>query len=284
LPGIAFPEGIEVVQELEASLHGVAAIVLAVPSQGLAGVLALAGGFAPRPAFWVIAAKGLEEASGRRMSEVFAAALPGRRSAVLAGPSLAREVALGQPASVLAASEDEASAARAQELFHAPVFRVYTNTDVIGVEIGTSVKNVVALAAGIVDGMGLGANAKGALVTRGLAEVTRLGVALGARERTFLGLAGVGDLVTTCASPLSRNRTLGEAIGRGVPVEAAIRGMTQVAEGVPTTRSAIRLAARHGVEMPIAEQVGRVLDGAVGPGEAVRALMTRPPRGEGDQG
>jgi glycerol-3-phosphate dehydrogenase (NAD(P)+) len=284
LPGISLPSGLHVTGELEEALRGVGAVVGAVPSRSFAGVLAAAGPLAPADALWVVAVEGLEAGSARRMSEVLADALPGRRGAVLAGPSLAPEVARGLPTSVLAASEDAGSARAAQELFHGPAFRVYTNPDVVGVEIGTSVKNVVALAAGIVDGMGLGANAKGALVTRGLAEITRLGIALGGRERTFLGLAGVGDLVTTCASPLSRNRTLGEAIGRGVPVGQALRAMTQVAEGVPTTRSAIDLAGRFGVEMPIAEQVRRVLEGEAGPAEAVRALMTRPPRGEGDQG
>jgi glycerol-3-phosphate dehydrogenase (NAD(P)+) len=171
-----------------------------------------------------------------------------------------------------------------RDLFHGPTFRVYTSGDMRGVEIGTSLKNVVALAAGILDGMGLGANAKGALLTRGLAEMTRLGVAMGARRETFLGLAGVGDLVTTCSSPLSRNRSLGEAIGRGAPVNQAMAAMTQVAEGVPTTRSAVDLGRRLGIELPIAEQVARILFEGVDPREALRSLMARPPRTEEEAG
>jgi len=183
---------------------------------------------------------------------------------------------------VLAASSERSRAERIRDLFHDVAFRVYTNDDVVGVELGTALKNVIALAAGIADGMGLGANARGAILTRGLAEITRLGVALGARPETFLGLAGVGDLVTTCSSPLSRNRTLGERIGRGIPLNEALASMTQVAEGVPTTRSAVLLARRLGIEMPIAEQVARVLFEGLDPREALRALMTRPPRMEGE--
>jgi glycerol-3-phosphate dehydrogenase (NAD(P)+) len=232
---------------------------------------------------WVIATKGLEEESGLRMSEVVTELRPRATAAVLSGPSLAREVAAGQPTTVLCASADAACAARVREVFHGPTFRVYTSTDVIGVEVGCALKNVIALAAGIADGMDLGANAKGALLTRGLAEITRLGVAMGARRETFLGLAGVGDLVTTCSSPLSRNRSLGEAIGRGASPAQARAAMTQVAEGVPTTRSAVLMARRLGVEMPIAEQIHRVLFEGQDPKEALRELMRRPPRDEEDR-
>ena len=218
------------------------------------------------------------------MSEVVEQVWAGAGTCVLAGPSLAREVVAGQPATVLAASNDPQLAVRVRDLFHGQSFRVYTSEDMTGVELGTALKNVVALAAGILDGMGLGANAKGALLTRGLAEMTRLGVALGARRETFLGLAGVGDLVTTCSSPLSRNRTLGETIGRGVPPAQAMAAMTQVAEGVPTTRSALELGQRLGIELPIAEQVARVLFEGVDPREALRALMGRPPRMEEEAG
>lgn len=282
LEGFKFPAGLHVELDANRALAAGPLAVLAVPSGAFRALLA---GLRPPEdpeRLWVIATKGLEEATDRRMSEVLASMLPDARAVVLAGPSLAREVAAGGPTSVLAAAETREDAERVQRLFHGPTFRVYTTEDVRGVEIGTSLKNVVALAAGIVDGMGLGANAKGALVTRGLAEITRLGVALGARRETFLGLAGVGDLVTTCSSPLSRNRGLGEAIGRGTDVREAVAAMTQVAEGVPTTRSAVRLAARAGIEMPIAEQVRRVLDREVAPADAVRALMTRPPKGEGE--
>jgi glycerol-3-phosphate dehydrogenase (NAD(P)+) len=282
LPGFGFPPRIRVMWELERATGGAEAIVLAVPSLALGATVEKALGGGTEGGTWVIATKGLEESTNRRMSEVFAA-VHDRPPVVLAGPSLAVEVAAARPTTVLAASVDAHRAAAVQQLVHGPAFRVYTSTDVVGVELGTSLKNVVALAAGIVDGMELGANARGALLTRGLAEITRLGVALGARRETFQGLAGVGDLVTTCSSPLSRNRSLGEAIGRGLGVRQAIAGLRQVAEGVPTTRSAVRLAARAGVEMPIAEQVRRLLDEEIEPLEAVRALMSRPPRGEGEE-
>jgi glycerol-3-phosphate dehydrogenase (NAD(P)+) len=284
LPGFLFPPTLHVMYDIPRAVEGRTAVVLAVPSQAFREVAAKIPAGVPSGADWVIATKGLEEGSGLRMSEVLTQVRPDASMCVLAGPSLAREVVSGHPTTVLAASDDPALAARVRDLFHGPTFRVYTSSDVRGVEIGTALKNVVALAAGILDGMGLGANAKGALLTRGLAEMTRLGVALGARRETFLGLAGVGDLVTTCSSPLSRNRSLGEAIGRGIPVQEAIAGMTQVAEGVPTTRSAVALGRRLGIELPIAEQVARILFEGVDPHEALRALMARPPRTEEEAG
>lgn len=281
LPGFTFPPSLHVFYEIETALEETHTAVLAVPSRILPGYLELIPHAYIKDRDWVIATKGLAEDSGERMSEVVARRLPGAKTAVLAGPSLAREVAAGQPTTVLAASEDSACAERVRELFHGPTFRVYSSDDPIGVEIGTSLKNVVALAAGIIDGMGLGANAKGALITRGLAEITRLGVALGAKRETFLGLAGVGDLVTTCSSGLSRNRTLGESIGRRIPLDEALASMEQVAEGVPTTRSAVGLSRRVGVEMPITEQIYRVLFEGLDPEEALSSLMARPPRPEG---
>jgi glycerol-3-phosphate dehydrogenase (NAD(P)+) len=269
--------------DIEAALEGTASVVVAVPSHVIRSVLASVPRASIAGRDWIIATKGLEEGTGLRMSEVVREALPEARTAVLAGPSLAREVAAGQPTTVLSASDDAECAERVRMLFHDVAFRVYTNDDVVGVELGTALKNVIALAAGIAAGMGLGANAHGALLTRGLAETMRLGEALGARRETFLGLAGVGDLVTTCSSPLSRNRTLGERIGRGVPTAEAIASMTQVAEGVPTTRSAVQLARARGIEMPIAEQVHRVLFEGLDPHEALRALMERPPRMEGER-
>jgi glycerol-3-phosphate dehydrogenase (NAD(P)+) len=281
LPGFLFPPELHVMYDIEAALDGTVAAVVAVPSQVIRQVLSSIPASTVPGRDWVIATKGLEEGSGLRMSEVVRAALPGAKITVLAGPSLAREVAAGQPTTVLAASEDAECASRVRDLFHDVAFRVYTNDDLIGVELGTALKNVIALAAGIASGMGLGANAHGAILTRGLAEIMRLGDVLGAKRETFLGLAGVGDLVTTCSSPLSRNRTLGEQVGRGVPMAEALASMTQVAEGVPTTRSAVRLARRYGIEMPIAEQVHRVLFEGVDPREALRVLMERPPRVEG---
>lgn len=283
LPGFSFPQGLRVMYDIRVALEGTDVGVLAIPSQVFRSVVTEIPSEAMEGRDWVIATKGLEEVTGLRMSEVVAELRPAASTAVLSGPSLAREVAAGQPTTVLCASADPGCAARVREVFHGPTFRVYTSADVIGVEVGCALKNVIALAAGIADGMDLGANAKGALLTRGLAEITRLGVAMGARRETFLGLAGVGDLVTTCSSPLSRNRSLGEAIGRGASPAQARAAMTQVAEGVPTTRSAVLLARKLGVEMPIAEQIHRVLFEGQDPKEALRELMRRPPRDEEDR-
>lgn len=284
LPGFPFPESLHVMYDLSVALDGVATAVLAVPSHVFRSVVSRI----PPERFacpdWVIATKGLEEESGLRMSEILAELRPVARCAVLSGPSLAREVAAGLPTTVLCASADALCASRVREVFHGQSFRVYTSTDVIGVEVGCALKNVIALAAGIADGMGLGANTRGALLTRGLAEISRLGIAMGARRETFLGLAGVGDLVTTCSSPLSRNRSLGEAIGRGASPAQARAELSQVAEGVPTTRSAVLLARRLGVEMPIAAQIHHVLFEDRDPREALRELMLRPPRDEEDSG
>ncbi len=284
LPGFSFPQTLHAMYDIRVALEGADVGVLAVPSQVVRTVAGQIPGGEMGERDWVIAAKGLEEGTGLRMSEVVAELRPQARTAVLLGPSLAREVAAEQPTTVLCASTDPACAARVRETFHGPTFRVYTSTDVIGVEVGCALKNVIALAAGIADGMGLGANAKGALLTRGLAEITRLGVAMGARRETFLGLAGVGDLVTTCSSPLSRNRSLGEAIGRGMSPAQARAAMTQVAEGVPTTRSAVLMARKLGVQMPIAEQIHRVLFEGQDPRGALQELMRRPPRDEEDRG
>ncbi|MBD3160961.1 MAG: NAD(P)H-dependent glycerol-3-phosphate dehydrogenase [Candidatus Eisenbacteria bacterium] len=280
LPGFRFPDPLHVMYDMQRALDGCRFAVLAVPSQVLPEVLELVPAERGTGPIWVIATKGLDERTGERMSTLVARRWPEARIAVLAGPSLAREVAAGQPTTVLSAAREVEIAEAVRDRFHGPTFRVYTSDDPVGVEVGTALKNVVALAAGIAEGMGLGANAHGALLTRGLAEITRLGAALGANRETFLGLAGVGDLVTTCSSPLSRNRSLGEAIGRGTAPEAARKAMDQVAEGVPTTRSAVRLARRHGVEMPIATQVHRILFEGIPPGEALRELMERPPKAE----
>jgi glycerol-3-phosphate dehydrogenase (NAD(P)+) len=198
----------------------------------------------------------------------------------LAGPSLAREVAEGSPTALLAASTSEQAAARVQELFSTERFRVYRSLDPVGVELATSLKNGIALAAGISEGLGLGGNALGALLTRGLAEITRLGVALGADVETFLGLAGVGDLVTTCTSRLSRNHELGRLLASGLSLESALGRMSMVAEGVRTTRAAVALAKAKGVEVPILAQVERILFHGLDPAEAIDALMTRPLRAE----
>lgn len=280
LSGFSLPPELQVIDEESPPAPGPGGALVAVPSHA---VRELAG--AVDPAFrglWIVATKGLEEGTGLSMREV----LRDVRGAdcgpvvVFAGPSLAREVAAELPAAILAASEDDAAAQRVQALFATERLRVYTSPDPRGVEIATALKNVVALASGIVDGLGLGQNTRGALLTRGLAEIQRLGVAMGARPETFLGLAGVGDLVTTCTSPLSRNHTLGEALGRGERLEAALDRIGMVVEGVRTTRAAVELGRRLGIELPIAEQVGRILFEGVAPAVALQELMTRPLKAE----
>lgn len=277
LPGIRFPDLIHVVPEVGPPSCPGGEAVVAVPSHAIRGLVSGWSGSAP--AVWVIASKGLEEDTCLRLSQVVAELSPAP-VVVLAGPSLAREVAMEKPTAILAASEDMEEARIIQQRFVTPRFRVYCSDDPVGVELATSLKNVVALAAGMAAGLDLGANALGALVTRGLAEITRLGLAMGARMETFLGLAGVGDLVTTCTSPLSRNHALGEALGRGQRLDDVLRSMTMVAEGVRTAHAAVQLAARVGVEVPIAAQVHRILTEGLDPRAALGELMTRPLRSE----
>lgn len=227
-------------------------------------------------------AKGLEERTLARMLEVLHSELGDDSPHVsLVGPSHAEEVVRDYPTAVVATSKDFSAAEEVQELFSAGVFRVYTNSDTVGVELGVSTKNVIALAAGISAGLGFGDNTLGSLVTRGLAEMTRLGVAQGARQETFFGLAGVGDLVTTCASRHSRNRRVGERIGQGASLEEALKELGMVAEGVRTTRATNALAKQAGVEMPIVEQVHKVLFENKNPRDGLSDLMTREPRAEG---
>jgi glycerol-3-phosphate dehydrogenase (NAD(P)+) len=217
------------------------------------------------------------------MDEVLAATLPrglADRLCVLSGPSFAEEVAAGLPTAVVIASSSEEAVARAQALFQTSTFRVYTNTDVIGVELGGALKNVIALAAGTTAGLGFGHNTTAALITRGLAEITRLGLAVGAERATFYGLAGLGDLVLTCTGSLSRNRTVGFRLGKGEALERVLGEMSAVAEGVNTTRAAYDLARQHRVEMPITEQMYAILYEGRDPADALRALMTRDPKPE----
>jgi glycerol-3-phosphate dehydrogenase (NAD(P)+) len=224
--------------------------------------------------------KGIEEGSQRRISEVIGEELPGARVAVLSGPNLAREIAAGKPAGSVVAAEDATLAEEMAALLAGDRFRVYTNPDVVGVELCGALKNVIALAAGMVDGLGLGDSAKAGIITRGLAEMTRLGVAAGANPLTFAGLAGVGDLIATCMSPLSRNRHAGELMAGGLSWREAEGRLSGVAEGVFTVRGALALASAQGVELPIAEQVAAVVHEGRAPMEAVAALMGREPKGE----
>ena len=277
LPGESFPEGLRVTPSL-GDAAGCEVAVFSVPSRAMAEV---ARGVADAHPGWtalpVSVAKGLEGESGRRMSQVLAAALPPQAAArvtVLAGPSLATEVARGLPVHMVAAGP-EPDAQLVQRLFSGRNMRVYTNPDAAGGEYAGALKNVIAIAAGILDGMGLGDNARGALITRGLAEMVRLGVTLGAKAESFYGLCGVGDLVTTCGSRLSRNHQVGEGLARGEALDEILERLGQVAEGVPATRAAVALAARHGVEMPIAEQVHQVLFDAKSPRRALEELLSR---------
>ncbi len=280
LPGVPIPDSVELTSEEGKALDRAEAVVVAVPSQYLRQVLAR---FPRGPwdrALVVSVVKGIEPDTLLRMSEVIRSALPVRRLAVLSGPSISYEVARGMPTTVVAASEETALAREVQELFGTERFRVYTSTDVVGVELGGSLKNVIAIACGVADGLGFGTNTKAALATRGLVEMARLGAAMGAEPKTFSGLSGLGDLITTCFSPHSRNRTVGEKLGRGMALGEITKGMEQVAEGVPTTKSAHGLARRHQVEMPITAAVYQLLYEGKSPQEAVKALLLREPKPE----
>jgi glycerol-3-phosphate dehydrogenase (NAD(P)+) len=230
----------------------------------------------------IVATKGIERETFALMTDIVAEELPGRSVVALSGPSFAAEVAMRQPTAVVAASRDSAAALRTQQLFSSPEFRVYTQRDVVGVELGGALKNVMAVATGVLDGLGLGFNPRAALITRGLAEMTRLGVALGAEAPTFAGLAGMGDLVLTCTGSLSRNRTVGVEIGQGRPVDEVLHARETVAEGVVTTQSAHALALSREVEMPIVRTMHRILFEAMSPRDAIAELMARALRAESD--
>jgi glycerol-3-phosphate dehydrogenase (NAD(P)+) len=280
LPGVVFPPNLRVVTDDAYLGEPHRFYVVAVPSEHVRStVLHLRTVLRPgAPILSVV--KGIEEGTHLRMSEVIAEELPDRPIAVLSGPNLAREIAAGKPAGSVIASPDAELAAELAAVLSSDRFRVYTNPDVIGVELGGALKNVIALAAGMVDGLGFGDSAKAGIITRGLAEMTRLGVAAGAHPLTFAGLAGVGDLIATCMSPLSRNRRAGELIASGVPWPEAGARLLGVAEGVVTVTGALELAAAHGVELPIAEQVRAVVFEHRPPLEAVAALMSRSPKDE----
>ncbi len=258
-----------------AAVRGREVILSVSPSQLVRRVLSPLAPVIDSAALVVGASKGIEIETLKTMSQVAEDALPGRSYVVLSGPSFAEEVEQRQPTAVVAASRDAASAARVQQLFAASTFRVYTSGDVIGTELAGSLKNVIAIAAGMLDGLGLGNNPRAALITRGLAEITRLGVALGADPRTFAGLAGVGDLVLTTCGNLSRNRSLGVALGRGQTLADYQAGHRAVIEGVDTARAAVRMAARAGVEMPITAKVAECLFEAKPVRQAIAELMER---------
>jgi glycerol-3-phosphate dehydrogenase (NAD(P)+) len=283
LADVPLPTAVFPTSSLDTALDAAQFVVVAVPSHGLRGVIRAAAARLPPDSVVVSAAKGLESDSLRRMSEVIEEETGGRQPVVvLSGPSFAAEVARGLPTAVLAASSNEPAAARVQEQFRGRGLRLYLSDDVAGVEIGGALKNVIAIAAGVVEGLGLGRNAMAALITRGLAEISRLASAEGARRETLSGLSGLGDMVLTCTGDLSRNRHVGIELGRGRNLADILGGMRMVAEGVPTTRAALALGARHGLELPIAAQMSDVLDGRVSPLDAVEMLMGRRQRAEVD--
>ncbi|MFI6906343.1 NAD(P)H-dependent glycerol-3-phosphate dehydrogenase [Nonomuraea sp. NPDC050394] len=283
LPGIALPGSLRATDSAAEALDGADFVVLAVPSQTLRGNLDTWREHIPGDAVLVSLMKGIELGTTKRMSEVIreVAGVPEERVAVVSGPNLAKEIAQRQPAATVVACTDEAVAKRLQDACHLPPwFRPYTNLDVVGVELGGAVKNVIALAVGVAVGMGMGDNVAAMMITRGLAEISRLGAALGADPHTFSGLAGMGDLVATCTSPLSRNRTFGENLGRGMTLEEVIAATRQTAEGVKSCESVLELARKHDVEMPITEVVVGVVHDGMSPGEAGMLLMSRSPKPE----
>ena len=277
LPGIALTDAIRATAEPADALDGADLVILAMPAQTLRQNLADWVGLLPPGALLVSLMKGIERGSCMRMSEVIAevADVPPERTAVVSGPNLALEIAQRQYSATVVACTDAGAGGQLQKACHTGYFRPYTNPDVVGCELGGAVKNVIALAVGIAVGMGLGDNTRAMLITRGLAEITRLGAALGADQHTFAGLAGMGDLVATCSSPLSRNRTFGEDLGNGRALEEVIAAAKQTAEGVASSESVLQLAGRSGVEMPITEVMTAVMHEGLAVGQAAVMLASR---------
>ncbi len=275
LPGVAIPKEIVVTGDPLEALADACLAVAAIPTQYMRATLGRIADHAPSVKRAVSVAKGLERETLERPSEIVREILAPQEIAVLAGPSHAEEVARGLPASVVAASDNLDFAREVQEIFSSHRFRVYSNDDPLGVELCSAVKNIIAIAAGISDAIGFGDNAKSALLTRGMVEIVRLGTALGAKAETFYGLAGIGDLITTSISPYGRNRRVGMEIGKGRKLGEILAGMQQVAEGVPTTKAVLDLAAKHGVEMPITSEIYQILFEDKDPRQAVVDLMMR---------
>lgn len=280
LNDVELPLELDATHDLGAAVSTADVVVMAVPSHGYRDVMAEAARHL-RPWVPVVTlTKGLERSSLKRMSEVTLEEAPGHPVAVMTGPNLAREVLTGQPAASVVAIDETTIANELQRLFSGPAMRIYTNTDVVGCEVGGVVKNVIAIAAGMAEGMGFGDNTRATLITRGLAEMTRLGVAMGGHPVTFAGLAGMGDLIATCSSKQSRNTSVGLALGRGSSIESIMSSMTMVAEGVKSSPSVLDLARRHGVDMPITEQVVAVCHQGRGAAEALARLMQRGSKSE----
>jgi glycerol-3-phosphate dehydrogenase (NAD(P)+) len=282
LPGVALPESLMATADVEEAVGDAEILLVSVPSHGFRAVTERLAPHVGSGRTLVILTKGIEVGTNRRMSEIVGEVLPGVTAGVLTGPNLAREVAEGQPAASVVALADEAQAERVQEALHSSTYRVYSSSDVIGCEVAGAAKNVIAIAAGMSDGLGFGENTRAALITRGLTELARVGTALGGQPLTFGGLAGVGDLVATCTSPRSRNRSLGFALGAGQTLAEAQAGTHMVAEGVRTAGPLVALAAQHGIEIPIVAQVAAIVAGTSSPREALADLMSRPARREWD--
>jgi glycerol-3-phosphate dehydrogenase (NAD(P)+) len=283
LPDVVFPESVSVTASIDRAVDGVALVICAVPSHGMRAVVRLAAPHMIDRAILVSAAKGLEADTHLRVSEIVAQEVrPEHPIVVLSGPSFAHEVAQQLPTAVLAASVDSEATAVVQSGFRGPHFRLYGSDDVVGVEIGGALKNVIAIAAGVVEGLGLGHNALAALITRGLAEITRLACAAGGRRDTLAGLSGLGDLVLTCTGSQSRNRHVGIELARGRSLKEVLAGMKMIAEGVRTTGAALALGERYGIELPITTQMAEVLSGRSDVKSAIAALMLRKQRSESE--
>ena len=284
LPGIALPDTVRATSDPAEALAGAEVVVLAIPSQQLRANLSEWGDSIEPDAVLVSLMKGVELGTHQRMSEVVAEVTGAgpERIAVVTGPNLAKEIARREPAASVVACADQAVAERLQKLCHTAAFRPYTNTDVVGCELGGTTKNIIALAVGVCVGLGFGDNSKASVITRGLAETARLGVAMGADPLTFSGLAGMGDLVATCSSPLSRNRTFGEKLGEGMSVDEVAARTRQVAEGVKSCQSVAELAHLHGVEMPIVDHVAALIAGRMNPEQLVKAMIAREAKSEAD--
>ena len=276
LPGATLPPSLTPTADMRAALDGARFVVIAVPSHGMRDVTRTLRAHLPRACTIVSATKGLEEVSVLRMSQVIRQELPEAGDiVVLSGPSFASELARQLPTALVAAGDSPAVVESVMAHFRSPALRLYGSSDVVGVELGGSLKNIIAIAAGVVEGLGLGHNALAALITRGLAELSRLAVALGAQRDTLAGLAGLGDLVLTCTGDLSRNRRVGLALAKGQSLQEILAGTRMVAEGVRTTEAALALSAQHGIELPIAQEMSDVLAGRTDPQTAIRNLMGR---------
>lgn len=278
LPGVRIPDDIKVTASIDEAISDNHIVILAAPSQFMRGVLTMMKMHDLSRRVFVSVTKGIEDTTLKRMSEVIYEVIGQCSLAVLSGPTIALEVANGSPTTAVVSSIDPALVKEVQEVFMTERFRVYTTDDVIGVELGGSLKNIIAIAAGALDAIGFGTNAKAALLTRGLVEIVRLGLAMGAKVETFYGLSGLGDLTTTCISPYSRNRWFGEQIGRGKDMKDVLKETDMVIEGVATSKSAFNLAKRYNIDMPITTEIYKVLYENKDPKKAVHDLMTRAPK------